>query len=219
MNKNIIQFQHWYKLRSSKQRIYILIATIFIVYFLWSLFFTRSVKAQQDALVAQIQSTQAQIALLKQQNIVIFNAVSQPRFRQELAQDRKLSIESTQITHRLETIDKVVTSAESIPKVMSDILLVQEGVTLLNLKKLPIKPLASPTDTSIDLPAAIKNVYQYPLEMELQGSYFNILAYLQKIEKIPWHIYWDSFDYKVTTYPLATVTVRLHILTYQKSAL
>jgi hypothetical protein len=50
------------------------------------------------------------------------------------------------------------------------------------------------------------------LELVFNSSYFDTIAYLEQLEKIPWCLSWDNIEYKVTTYPQATVTVHLSIV-------
>lgn len=44
------------------------------------------------------------------------------------------------------------------------------------------------------------------------GDYFSTMHYLQTIEKLHWRIVWDKLEYKVIQYPMAEVTLYLHMI-------
>lgn len=46
----------------------------------------------------------------------------------------------------------------------------------------------------------------------LKGDYFSIMNYLERIERLPWQLYWDKLDYIVHTYPEATAEIEFYTL-------
>jgi MSHA biogenesis protein MshJ len=55
-------------------------------------------------------------------------------------------------------------------------------------------------------------VYKHGLTLILKGSYFDVLDYLQAVESLPWHFFWERLDYRVAHYPEAEVTIRVYTL-------
>lgn len=51
---------------------------------------------------------------------------------------------------------------------------------------------------------------QYTLK--LQGDYFAILNYLQRMEQLEWQLYWDKLDYEVLNWPQAAATIEFYTL-------
>ena len=50
------------------------------------------------------------------------------------------------------------------------------------------------------------------LLIRFAGDYFSTMAYLKAIEKLPLEIFWDKLDYRVTHYPMAEITLHLHLV-------
>ena len=46
----------------------------------------------------------------------------------------------------------------------------------------------------------------------MEGRYFDIQAYLESIETLPWQFYWKKFSYRVIDYPMAEVEIELYTL-------
>ena len=83
------------------------------------------------------------------------------------------------------------------------------GVSILGLSNRPLPPDPLPSSKPSTLEPMVART-QYTLV--LNGSYFAILDYLQKLEQTGWQLYWDQFVYKVNTYPEATATIQFYTL-------
>lgn len=49
-------------------------------------------------------------------------------------------------------------------------------------------------------------------QLHLHGDFFSILAYLKKIENLPWQLYWDEMYYYVDAYPMANLELTFHAM-------
>lgn len=56
---------------------------------------------------------------------------------------------------------------------------------------------------------AVPSVYLHGMELRLQGTYFDVLGYLEAVESVPWNFRWTVLSYEVQEYPEANVVLRL----------
>ena len=56
------------------------------------------------------------------------------------------------------------------------------------------------------------NLYQHGVRLVLEGRYFDIQAYLEQLESLPWRFYWKVFSYDVVDHPDAKVELELYTL-------
>ena len=113
-------------------------------------------------------------------------------------------------------------------QVIHDVLSRQQGVTLISLRNLapyalidgPEGPGAGTPSAGSDSPTSQAapdapltgtppGPYVHSVELVLQGRYLDVLTYLQALEGLPWHFYWQSLALDATRYPTTRVTVRL----------
>ena len=73
------------------------------------------------------------------------------------------------------------------------------------------------SDTDEDAEREHVAIYRHGLTLELKGRYFDIVDYLQALEKSHQHFYWEKLDYKVDKYPDAIVTLRVYTLSNRES--
>jgi MSHA biogenesis protein MshJ len=103
-----------------------------------------------------------------------------------------------------------------------------QGVQVLSLRNLPAVPIgqggaaqpANQTGTA-PVPAQLDSstaggVYKHGVEIVVQGSYFDLLDYVSRLEKQPWQVYWGR-TVLAAEYPKVVVTLTLYTLSLDKS--
>ncbi|GIU13899.1 MULTISPECIES: type 4a pilus biogenesis protein PilO [unclassified Shewanella] len=60
------------------------------------------------------------------------------------------------------------------------------------------------------------NLYSHGIRLEFVGDYFAVLRFFEAVESMPNKLYWRSMDYRVDTYPKASVSLELYTLSINK---
>ena len=55
-------------------------------------------------------------------------------------------------------------------------------------------------------------VFSHGLVIEFQGDFFATLSYLQYLEDLTGNFFWDTLDFQIQQWPMATVTLQIHTL-------
>jgi len=119
---------------------------------------------------------------------------------------------------------------ERMVQVIHDVLSHQKGLTLVSLHNKAVMSLVSeapaPAPSAGDsaeadantAPAAPVDIgpYVHPVEIVIEGSYLDVLQYLQALETLPWHFYWKVLELNAGTYPLNRVRIELSTLSMDK---
>jgi MSHA biogenesis protein MshJ len=84
----------------------------------------------------------------------------------------------------------------------------------VELRSIPPTPMLSTEAKGSD---AELNLFRHGIMLTLEGEYFDIQRYLQKIESLQWQFYWKKFDYTVSEYPMAKVQLELYTLSTNKA--
>jgi MSHA biogenesis protein MshJ len=137
-----------------------------------------------------------------------------------------LAVELNQATARLDSRSAGLIPPQLMTQVIHDVLSRQQGVTLVSLRSVaPYALIDGPAgdgaasqaaggDSAQAVPtasmtAASGGPYVHSVVLVVQGRYLDVLAYLEALEGLPWHFYWQSLELDATHYPVARVTVRL----------
>jgi len=102
--------------------------------------------------------------------------------------------------------------------VLRDMLQAESGLVLTSLKSLGVQPLfpVEKNDKTKNEKSKKRahqpEIYKHGLRIVFEGDYFKTLNYLRALEAMPWSLYWDNVEYKVTKYPKARVAITVHTL-------
>ena len=109
-----------------------------------------------------------------------------------------LAASLSEATARLRSEAAGLVPPQRMTQVIHDVLSREQGVTLVSLRSLPPHALVEGGGP-----------YVHTVELTLQGRYLDVLTYLQALEGLSWHFYWQSLALDATHYPTTRVTVRL----------
>ena len=100
---------------------------------------------------------------------------------------------------------------ERMVQVIHDVLSRQHGVTLVSLHNSPVTTLV-PADHA----AQSGGPYVHPVEIVVEGTYLDVLAYLRALESLEWRFYWRLLELESTAYPRNRVRIELSTLSLDK---
>jgi hypothetical protein len=184
------KFEDWLNSHVHSDRIYILIAGWIIIYFLWYIFFEKSVLEKINNLEASIVSQQKALKTFENEIVAIS------------AKSKALSLQKKQdeINNNAASHDKLpLASKKDNDIIIQTILTPKDDIHLISL------------DTSSTLEAN-KPPERDIVAITFTSTYFATMNYLAELEKLPWCLSWDSLEYKVAKYPDAQVVINLHIV-------
>ena len=140
-----------------------------------------------------------------------------------------LRLQSEQAAATLQDIQSGLVPPQRIPALLQDLLRHSRSVSLVAMKTLPVETLgvagaAASSSTSADAaagqrtdPSTVGAVYKHGVEITVQGSYLDLLSYLDGIEALPWQMVWGKADVDGKNYPAVTLTLRLHTLSLDEA--
>lgn len=78
-------------------------------------------------------------------------------------------------------------------------------------------PAANPgaTPAAPAAPGTQPSLYRHGVELTLEGSYADLVAWLRAVEALPQRLLWGGVQFKVEQYPKATLTLRLYTLSLE----
>jgi len=143
-----------------------------------------------------------------------------------LARQQSLQRDLESVNAQLASEAAGMIAPQRMAEVIHDMLRRQHGVVLISLRNLPAHSIVSDPGTA-DQPGTEANTrnepdshtatgapdpggpYVHPVELVLEGSYLDVLTYLQGLEALPWRFYWRVLDLQSGKYPINRVRVEL----------
>ena len=159
----------------------------------------------------------------QQQNLLAQQAAVTARLRQDPDAELRASLDAVKArlaaqNQQLQEKTAGLIPPEKMAGVLHEVLKSRAALTLLELRNEPAVPAFKPqTAPAEGAESTSVSLYRHGMTLQLRGSYFEIVAYLQALEQLDWHFYWQELNYKVTTYPNAEVTLKVYTLSNRES--
>ena len=128
-------------------------------------------------------------------------------------EETRLKAQLAEINTQLAAKSAGLIPPERMVQVIHDVLSRQHGVTLVSLHNSPVTTLVP---EAADHAAAAGGPYVHPVEIVVEGTYLDVLAYLHALESLEWRFYWRLLELESTAYPRNRVRIELSTLSLDK---
>lgn len=154
----------------------------------------------------QIRQSEGQLQQLQQQAV---NDPNQP-LRDELA---RLQVQQGDMNLRISRLtDALVSPAQMVP-LLEQMLKQDKRLQLKSLVNLPRERLGLGEEF------ADVQLYRHGLRLTLSASYDGLLTYLQRLDAMPWRLFWQELDFTVEQHPQGELTLEVYTLSMREEVL
>lgn len=212
----------WYNQRPLRERLLILVTAMVLVLFMGWEWLVVPVTQQNRQLEERMAALNAdQSALLNRQQALNERLASDPSqaLRKQLeARQQRLAQLNQQVS---ETTGQLV-APQAMVSLLRDILATQEALALQALELKAPTPVYAPASESGEPPepgneALEPLLYAHDVELHVQGSYLNVLAYLKRLESLDARLGWQVLDYRAGDWPSGEALIRVRTLSLEKA--
>lgn len=199
---------------SLRERAMLMFGAFMVLFLLWDWLLMSDITERGKAVNAEIETVRGGIGKLNQ----AIAAAAQSRggdpnevLRQNLAAARaRIGELDTQLAERAGQ----VIPPQRMAAVLEDLLRRQGRLKLISVTSLAPEALfATPEETAAGLPAS---VYRHGLELEVEGRYMDVLAYLRELESLESKFFWETLELESRDYPANRVRIRIHSLNLEE---
>jgi len=205
---------------STRERILVLLGAIAIVYILWDNFLIAPAQKSYKQLTNEHLNIQGQNSDLERRRILASGLLNNSRREQVIKEIKK-------IEQKIKNFDGLIlerlqgrVAPEYMSSLLNDVLQKNQRLQLIRVNNLPAEPFIKKNKKDADkksratdhqiIDSKLMGIFLHSLELELQGSYLDILKYLQDLEALQWKIFWDQVKLEVLDYPKVKVQIRVH---------
>lgn len=190
---------------SVRERVLVFVTVLALTGTVWHLTLMQPLLQQADKARQEIAATRARIELanssLQDQVLQLAEIDSTNQTRFALIKQR-----IDRLDHELAEYSGKLIDPGEMAFVLESVLKEQTGLRLKRIRNLGAEPL-----TADDQNAAVV-LYRHGLEIEVEGSYLDCLAYLEQIEALPWRFYWQFLELDVVEYPRNRIRIEVSTL-------
>jgi MSHA biogenesis protein MshJ len=128
--------------------------------------------------------------------------------------------EIAQIDAQLSGLERSLVPPERMGAVLQELVGQDRRVRIVRLHNLPATPLvekdSDPAGAKPSADVAGRHVFKHAVQVIVEGSYLDLLAYVARLEKQPWQVYWGR-THMTAEYPRVQVELTLYTLSLDKA--
>lgn len=113
----------------------------------------------------------------------------------------------------LDTLQRSLIPPERMNQVLKNVVQAQSGIRIVGFKTLSPQPVALP-DAGEGAPPGF---YRHGFEVRVSGRYSDLVAYLERLEALPWRLNWIEASLDAAARPMLTLTLTVHTLSLEET--
>jgi MSHA biogenesis protein MshJ len=196
---------------NERERLAVLLLLVVAIF----IFFVELLISPLNQRYKQIVSLQTQTKQLESQVAILKSKKTRDPDFQEKQKIKLLNEQISNIDVRLKEKMHGLIEPKQMAKVLEVVLAQNTDLKLQRVQSLGAKPL-SPLKVNEAEKAEPLGIYQHGMQIEFKGSYLSTLKYLKALDKLPWNFYWDVLELNVNKYPVSTIVITVHTLSFHE---
>ena len=218
-----------YSERNVRERVLIALVILVVIYVVWDFAFIQSVVNKRKDLDKRYENVQQEMVKLNAEQQVLVSALTTDPYAPKRREIVRLEQELKQLDEDLEKLSVGLVPAAKLPKILHDVLGATDNLKFIGMEahapfqlqlESPVVKDESEDEEGEDAVEEVKaGIYKHSVLVEVEGDYFDIVAYLKKLEQLNWRFYWESVDYTVTYYPKAKAIIEVYTLSTERGAM
>lgn len=199
------KIKQYYMVMAKREQYLVVGLVFFLVLAIWYGIVWGVIESSQQGFREKMRRAKQEIQVFNDEMMLQNARLSKDPNKEILAKQAKLESDIKKLELELGTHSKQLLSASSMLTALKELTVTDSGIQMTGVDLLPDEAQEGTEDGDHPL-------YRHGVKLSFTSDYFATMAYLQKIEALPWRLFWDKLDYQVTTYPKAEVTLTIHTL-------
>lgn len=198
---------------SLRERLFVFVAAVVVAVALMQTLLIDPAQRRIQSAADRLQSARAALAQIGQQQALLASRGGRDpdqTARQTLAaQDARLA----ELNAQLETRGHALIPSERMAQVLKDVVDGQSGVRIVGFRTFAPRAVLPP-----DAPEGSRpGFYRHGFEITVSGSYSDLVAYLERLEALPWRFNWTEATLDAADRPDLKLTLTVHTLSLEEA--
>jgi MSHA biogenesis protein MshJ len=196
-----------------RERVLMFVGFAFVLVFLLNAILIDPLRVRQKALAAESEKLQQELVSLQAGLQGMLKGGSQDIDSANRARQAKARDELSRANSRIAQEQRRFTPSDKMREVLAEMLERNRRLALVDLKTLPVAPLATAPAGS----GGNSGLFRHGIELTVSGSYADLYEYLRTLERLPTQLYWGNAQLAVAEYPSVTLKLTLYTVSFDRA--
>ncbi|MGF1720183.1 type II secretion system protein GspM [Vibrio kyushuensis] len=209
MNQTLVQLENKFEQLSGREKWLISIGGFIVTALVMFTFVFEPAMKKSNQLNHQLMITKSDIQRMQGETLVLTAKLRKDPNKEIDIEFKKLLKQSQDLSHELSGVIDTLISPTQMTLLLENVLSESKRLHLVSLETLGAESIVKKQSQET-------GYFIHPVRIEVTGSYFDILTYLEALEAMPAKYYWRSFHYQVEEYPKARLIMEVYTLGARK---
>ncbi len=200
---------------NERERLSVILLSVVAIIIVFVELLITPLNQKYDVVDKQIVSLQTQTRQLESQVLILKSKKSRDPDFQEKQKIKLLDEQIESLNVHLKEKMLGLIEPKQMAKVLEEVLAQNTDLQLQRVQSLGAQPL-SPIKAKEGEETQTLGIYRHGLQIEFKGSYLSTLKYLKALDDLPWNFYWDVLELSVNKYPVSTIVITVHTLSFHE---
>ncbi|HYD55474.1 MAG TPA: hypothetical protein VEB41_01060 [Burkholderiales bacterium] len=192
-----------------RERVLIFLALTLIAVFIVNALLIDPLRAREKALTAENQKLQTELRGIEAALQRLVQGGAQDVDAGNRARVAKARTELEGINARIAQEQRRFTPPERMRAVLQEMFERNKGLTLVELKSVPVQPLAPGPGSA--------GLFRHGIELSVSGSYGDLYEYLRSLETLPTQLYWGRAELAVVEHPKIVLKLTVYTASFDRA--
>ena len=198
---------------SIRERVLVFLAAALVLVFVADAALIQPLRTKQKRLAAETAEHQKELTTIQAQVQRLVGQTQVDPDAGSRARAAALREQLKSLKGRVAEEQRRFTPPERMRAVLQEVLERNKGLVLVDLTTLPVVPVASQKAGG----TARAGMYRHGIEFTVVGTYSELYDYLRALEELPTQLYWARADLAVAEYPLITLKLTVHTVSFDRA--
>jgi MSHA biogenesis protein MshJ len=198
---------------SLRERVFVFAAAVVVVLALVQTLLIDAAQLRKQNAEARLQGANEAIEQIGQQRQLLVGQAGRDPDRAArdalAAQEARLAEQNAELAK----LERTLIPPERMNQVLKNVMQDSGGIRVVAFKTLSPQPVALP-DAAEGAPPGF---YRHGFEITVNGRYADLLAYLERLEALPWRLVWSEATLDAAGRPVLTLTLTVHTLSLEEA--
>jgi len=184
---------------------------------LLQVFLLDPVLSRRNQLSAQIAQQEEETKAILARIQTLIRPEAEDRDALNRAKLKSLRAQMEQLDRQFEQQQKQFVAPQKMAALLEDMIAKHRNLQLMSLRNLPPTNLSEAAGGAQARAAGPRAVFRHAVELKLSGSYFDLLDYVDALERMPQQVFWEAFELRAAQYPQSVLTLTIYTLSQDRS--
>lgn len=198
---------------SLRERVFVFVAAAVAVFALVQTLLIDAGQLRQQSAQARLQSADATLAHIAQQRQLLAGRAGRDPDRTARAALAAQETRLAELDAELARLERSLIPPAQMNQVLKSVVQGTGGIRVVGFRTLSPQPVTLP-DAPVGAPPGF---YRHGFEITVSGHYSDLVAYLERLEALPWRLSWSEATLDAAARPQLTLTLTVHTLSLEEA--